>query len=176
MPNITVEISSMSLSEPFKEKEISSLIHTIYPEIDAETQCFFNTVLPERTFLEKIFLLNEEQQKVKPRISRMSRHLYDLEKIMDTSFAKAALANIELYKSIIKHRKTFNNISGIDYSKNLPFAIEIYPTDKYLDEWEKDYRLLQTSFIYGHSISFNRLLERIKELNDRIKEIDIQEF
>jgi predicted nucleotidyltransferase component of viral defense system len=176
MPNIKVEISSMSLNEPYEEKVIFSLIHTIYSEIDSETQCLFKTVLPERTFLEKIFLLNEEQQKNKPRINRMSRHLYDLEKMMDTPFAKTALENVELYKSIVNHRRIFNNILGIDYNKNLPFAIDIYPADKYLDEWEKDYRQLQLGFIYGKSLSFNRLLERIKELTDRIRGINIQEL
>lgn len=175
LPNIKVEVSSMSLNEPYKEKPISSLIHTVYPEIDSETQCLFKTVLPERTFLEKIFLLNEEQQKDKPRVNRMSRHLYDLEKIMDTSFAKAALENIELYKSIVNHRKIFNNISGIDYNKNLPATIDIYPAEENFAEWEIDYRQLQADFIYGKSLSFNLLLKRIKELTDRIREIVIQE-
>jgi len=173
MPNIKVEISSMSLNEPYEEKKISTLIHNFYPEIDTETQCLFKTVLPERTFLEKIFLLNEEQQKDKPRIDRMSRHLYDLEKMMDTSFAKTALKNTELYATIANHRKTFNNIAGIDYSKNLPSVIDIYPSEKYLDEWERDYRQLQAGFIYGKSLSFNNLLDRIKELTERIRKIVI---
>ena len=48
------------------------------------------------TFLEKAFLLNEEFQKEKPRSRRMSRHLYDLEKLMDTNYGKAALADMLL--------------------------------------------------------------------------------
>ncbi|MDR0573322.1 MAG: nucleotidyl transferase AbiEii/AbiGii toxin family protein [Tannerella sp.] len=47
------------------------------------------TVIPERTFLEKTFLLHEEFQKPQERIrvDRMTRHIYDLEKLMDTDFA-----------------------------------------------------------------------------------------
>lgn len=36
----------------------------------------------------KAFLLNEEFQKEKPRSKRMSRHIYDLEKLMDKTMAK----------------------------------------------------------------------------------------
>ena len=175
-PNVKVEISSMSLNEPYEEKPIFTLINKYYPEIDSEIKCLFKTVLPERTFLEKIFLLSEEQQKDKPRMNRMSRHLYDIEKIMDTPFATAALNDIELYKGIVNHRKIFNNISGIDYNKNLPAVINICPEDKYLDEWEKDYRQLQADFIYGKSLSFKQLLERMKELTDKIRKIDLQKL
>lgn len=45
----------------------------------------------------KAFLLNEEFQKEKPRSRRMSRHLYDLEKLMDTNYGKAALEDTALY-------------------------------------------------------------------------------
>ena len=175
-PNVKVEISSMSLNEPHEEKPIFTLINKYYHGIDREIKCLFKTVLPERTFLEKIFLLNEEQQKDKPRMSRMSRHLYDIEKMMDTPFATAALENIELYRIIVNHRKIFNNISGIDYSKNLPAVINICPEDKYLDEWEKDYRQLQADFIYGESLPFKQLLERMKELTEKIMKIDLQEL
>ena len=176
LPNVKVEISSMSLEEPYEEKPIFTLIHKYYPEIDNKIQCLFKTVLPERTFLEKIFLLNEEQQKDKPRINRMSRHLYDIEKMMDMSFATAAFDDIKLYRKIVNHRKIFNNISGIDYNKNLPAIINICPGDKYLGEWEKDYQQLQASFIYGKSLPFNQLLERMKELTKRIRKIDLQEL
>mgnify|MGYP002527107406 FL=1 len=59
------------------------------------------------TFLEKAFLLNEEFQKEKPRSRRMSRHLYDLEKLMDTNYGKAALEDTALYQAIVEHRRKF---------------------------------------------------------------------
>ena len=60
------------------------------------------------TFLEKAFLLNGEFQKEKPRSRRMSRHLYDLEKLMDTkNYGKAALEDTALYQAIVEHRRKF---------------------------------------------------------------------
>jgi len=65
--------------------------------VDDSTQCIIPTVLPIRTFLEKAFLLNEEYQKKVPRSERMSRHLYDIERLMDTC-SGAAINDAELYK------------------------------------------------------------------------------
>ena len=89
-PRVKVEISCLSMSEPSEVKDIKSLISNHYAEEDAGTTCAIRTVAPTRTFLEKAFLLNEEFQKNKPRHVRMSRHLYDLERLMDTEYGRAA--------------------------------------------------------------------------------------
>lgn len=50
------------MDEPVEKKLIRSFISEIIPEGD-DTTVLFNTVVPTRTFLEKIFLLHEEFQK-----------------------------------------------------------------------------------------------------------------
>jgi hypothetical protein len=173
LPVVKIEFSAMSLDEPYQKKEITTLVNSIYPNIDNEIKCLFKSVLPERTFLEKLFLLHEEYQKDKPRTTRMSRHLYDLEKIMDTSFAKSALQNTDLYKTVINHRKKFNNIQGIDYQTHCPEQIQICPPENLISEWEKDYRQLQQTFIYEKSKSFNELTEQLQELTNEIRKIKL---
>ena len=172
LPVIKIEFSAMSLNEPYQEKEISTLIHSIYPDIDNEIKCLIKSVLPERTFLEKIFLLHEEYLKDNPRTTRMSRHLYDLEKMMDTSFAKSALQNTDLYKIIVNHRKKFNNIQGVDYQTHFPMMIQICPPKNLMSEWEKDYIKLQQSFIYEKSKSFDELTDRLQGLTNEIRKIN----
>jgi predicted nucleotidyltransferase component of viral defense system len=174
LPVVKIEFSAMSLDEPYQEKQLTSLVHTVYPEIDNEIQCVFKSVLPERTFLEKIFLLHEEYQKDNPRTTRISRHLYDLEKIMDTSFAQLALQNTGLYKTVINHRQKFNNIQGIDYQKHYPAFIQIVPPENLMDALKEDYKNLQQSFIYEDpKKSFDEILERLQELTERIRKIEI---
>jgi predicted nucleotidyltransferase component of viral defense system len=175
LPVVKMEFSAMSLDEPYQEKEITTLVHSLYPDIDNEIKCLFKSVSPERTFLEKMFLLHEEYQKDKPRTTRMSRHLYDLEKMMDTSFATAALQNTDLYKTVINHRKKFNNIQGIDYRTHYPAFIQICPPENLMNEWEKDYKQLQQSFIYEESKSFGELTSRLQELTIRIRKIQIDD-
>ena len=174
LPVVKIEFSAMSLDEPYSEREITTLIYSQYPEIDNEIKCSFKSVLPERTFFEKIFLLHEEYQKENPRIERMSRHLYDLEKMMDSPFAESALQNTELYKNIISHRQKFNNIQGVDYRTHYPAQIQICPPEKMLTSWREDYKSLQESFIYDKSkITFNELTDRILELTGRIRKMNL---
>jgi len=170
-PVVKIEFSAMSLDEPYQEKEITTLINSVYPVIDNEIKCLFKAVVPERTFLEKLFLLHEEYQKDKPRTTRMSRHLYDLGKIMDTSFGTSALQNTDLYKTVVNHRKKFNKINGIDYQRHYPAFIQICPPINLTDEWENDYRQLQHTFIYEESKSFSELINQLQDLTDEIRKI-----
>jgi len=133
------------------------------------------SVLPERTFLEKIFLLHEEYQKDNPRAQRMSRHLYDLEKIMDSPYAESAMQNAELYKTIIRHRQKFNTIQGMDYRTHYADQIQICPPKKLLKDWRNDYENLLESFIYDKSKkTFDELITRMLELTNRIRKANIK--
>ena len=171
---VLIEVSSRSLIEPAMNVEINSILSTSLPKQEFTTDPFsISVVLPQRTFLEKIFLLHEEFLQVtsKIRVDRLSRHLYDLEKLMDTEHGKAALANKELYNGIVVHREKFNTIRGVDYSKHIPSGIRIIPPEAVMKEWEKDYQTMIENMIYGESLKFDVLIKRILELQNRINEI-----
>lgn len=131
----------------------------------------FPTVMPTRTFLEKIFLLHEEFQKENPRSKRMSRHLYDIEKIMDTVFGES-IADRGLYDSVVKHRSVFNKMEGIDYTLHNPATLSFIPPDSIIKEWEKDYQSMQNHFIYeDEKLSFDELIKRLEVLEERIRKL-----
>lgn len=100
-PCVKIEISCLSMDEPYEDKLNTSLINQKFEDTDTDSGDVIRTVKPSRTFLEKCFLLNEEFQRRDPRSRRMSRHLYDIEKIMDTDYGKDALNDLSLYKSIV---------------------------------------------------------------------------
>ena len=166
-PVVKIEVSCLSLKEPFEPRPISSLLHETFANLDEETCCTINTVSPERTFLEKAFLLNEEFQKAKPRTQRMSRHYYDLEKLMDTDFGKKALANHDLYNHIIEHRRQFYNLHYVDYEKNRSANISFYPPQELIEAFRADYANMTTAFIFKEAPAFDDLMRRISELQER---------
>lgn len=167
---VKIEISCLSMDEPTQECNIQSMISERFPGEDKVTS-IIRTVLPTRTFLEKIFLLAEEFQKEYPRHVRMSRHLYDLERIMDTEYGREALANRQLYDAIVEHRRTFYALKYVDYDKHTPSAISFIPRNELISDWNKDYDNMQAHFLYGSTLSFNELLERMADLQDRIRKI-----
>ncbi|MCI1682858.1 MAG: nucleotidyl transferase AbiEii/AbiGii toxin family protein [Bacteroides sp.] len=168
-PKVKIEISGLSMDEPIENRTISSTIYDKYPDVDNDSLCTIPTVLPIRTFLEKAFLLNEEYQKKSPRTERMSRHLYDLEKLMDTC-SKDALADDKLYNDIIAHRMKFYHIGTVDYNKDKKENIIIWPNDLLEPEYEKDYKAMTESFIYDDSpLSYSDLKKRINKLEETFR-------
>ena len=87
---------------------------------------------------------------------------------MDTPHGIEALKDSDLYNIIVKHRRKFNAIRGIDYANHTPKSINIVPPEETIKHWEKDYKTMQESMFYGSTISFGKLIERITELNTRI--------
>ena len=168
---VKIEISCLSLKEPYQPKAIRSIISERFPDEDTQTVSTIPTVLPTRTFLEKAFLLNEEYQRPNPRTIRMSRHLYDLERMMDTHYAAQALADSALYRTIVEHRRKFYRIKGIDYDTDLPDSITFCPTGQLLDRMADDYRNMTSSFIYGTPPDFDTLIARMQELQNRFRRL-----
>jgi len=167
---VKIEVGSRSLMEPSEEVAIQSIIGEHFPKVDFSDKEFkAKAVLPQRTMLEKAFLLHELLQSTTSvrEVNRMSRHLYDLEKLMDSAFCDDALQNRELYYDIINHRKLFTSMSGVDYETHRPDTICFVPSMDVLKFWEKDYLLMQENMIYGDSLGFSALIDRIRELNKR---------
>lgn len=166
---VKIEISCLSMKEPFEMRSINSLIQDKFSEEDGDATCVIPVVMPERTFLEKAFLLCEEFQKQDPRSLRMSRHLYDLEKLMDTHFGEKALSDRALYEKVVEHRRKFYHVSYANYDKDYPPYITIVPPDSCLAAWRQDYQDLQQHFIHGRSLGFDDLLKRMEILQQRIQ-------
>lgn len=165
---VKIEISCLSMDEPVEMKAIRSFVSEVLGA-EEDVEVLFPTVVPTRTFLEKIFLLHEEFQRPNPRSKRMTRHLYDIEKMMDTAFGQA-ISDRRLYDSVVKHRSIFNKIDGVDYSLHVRDTLSCLPPKQLLSDWERDYVSMRQNFIFDeNSLPFSQLLERIMVLLTRIK-------
>ncbi len=173
-PGVLVEVGCRSLKEPFTNKSIATMVAYKYPGRPfSDNPITIPIVNPERTFLEKIFLLHEEFQKPdeKRRIDGLSRHLYDIELLSRTEYAKTALENAELYNTIVAHRSKFSRISGVDFANHSPDKIVFVPPEKILSDWEADFKKMKESMIYGEALTFVELIEKLKGLQSRINSI-----
>ncbi len=174
-PTVKLEIGARSLMEPWESRAIQSFIGYHFNEQNfADNPASIRTVIPTRTFLEKAFLLHEEFQRPPEnmRSDRMSRHLYDLEKIMDTDHGREAVKNIELYNNIINHRMTFTRMDGVDYNTHQPDKLDFIPPEHIIKDYEKDYKGMRESMIYDDSIPFYELIRRMIELRNRFRALN----
>jgi len=169
---VVLEIGGRSMKEPLQKVEIQSFIDKHFSQATFSEKSFeINVVVPERTFLEKVCLLHEEFFKPSEsiRVERMSRHLYDLARMMDTPVVENALQNKDLFQSIVKHRRMFIAMKDFDYETLSSATLNIIPPKSVIAKWEDDYNKMQT-MIYGKSLSFNDIIDKITQLNEKIKE------
>ncbi len=176
LPKVLVEIGCRSLREPFTVRAFGSLIDELYGEsMFAEQPIKVPTVNPERTFLEKIFLLHEEFQKpiAKIRVDRLSRHLYDVYYLSKTEFANKALNSKELYEAIVSHRHKFTKIGGIDYNLHNPKKINPIPITVIKDAWKRDYNLMLEQMIYEpNPPTFEMVITQLEILKSKLRNLD----
>ena len=171
---VLIEVGARSLREPAEQREISSLIsQTLKNDEIAGSPFSILTVTPPRTFLEKIFLLHEEFSKAEENVKseRMSRHLYDIERIMRTDYGEQAINDLDLYQGIIAHREKFNALRGLDYRRHQPATLRFVPPEALLKAWEADYRAMRESMFYGESLPFAELIRRLEFLQKRINRL-----
>lgn len=174
-PKVQIEIGCRSLREPFKIQNFNALVDEHYPKTDfAMPAINVPTVVPERTFLEKIFLLHEEFSKPMQsiRVQRLSRHLYDVYQLSKTTIADNALKDSELYETIVNHRYQFTRISKVDYNLHQPQAINPIPPDEIIKAWEADYNTMLTEMIYGNAPTFLEMIKQLIALKTRINKVD----
>ncbi|WP_304841345.1 nucleotidyl transferase AbiEii/AbiGii toxin family protein, partial [Phocaeicola sartorii] len=174
LPKVKVEVSGRSMSEPVSEIALDSMIDQIYSKAPfAEQKFMVRAVLPERTFLEKVFLLHEEFAKSKDliRVERMSRHMYDIGQMLRTPIAERAINDADLYRQVVEHRRTFIGLRGFDYDTLYPATLNIVPPTSVIEQWKADYENMRLHMIYGESVPFEELVKELEKLNSAINQI-----
>lgn len=171
---VKVEISGRSMVEPVEKKFINATIDAHFPNAPfAEEPFEVNAVIPERTFLEKVFLLHEEFHKDVVRVERMSRHVYDLAMMMDSErkIADRAVNNEELYRTVLEHRRKFIGLKGFNYDELYTDSLCIVPDNEIAERWQEDYKFMGEHMIYGPVPSFEELVEKMTLLNNKIRQL-----
>ena len=89
-----------------------------------------------------------------------------------TEYAEKALDDRGLYQSIVEHREVYTYLSGIDYTSHFPPNLNPIPPTDLQDAWAKDYETMQKEMIYGDSLPFYDLIERIGALVKVINQLN----
>ena len=175
-PRVQIEVSCRSLREPFTVKSFGSLVDEMYAERKFADSLFqVPTVNPERTFLEKLFLLHEEFHRPieKIRVDRLSRHLYDVYHLSKSGIAEKAFNDKELYETIVAHRYKFSRVGEVDYNNHNPMSLNPIPISSIIDEWEADYSKMMEDMIYEENKpSFEDLITNLNALRKQLQAVN----
>jgi len=172
---VQLEIGCRSLREPFTVQRFGSLVDELYAGKDFAATLFeVPTVNPERTFLEKLFLLHEEfnRPSEKMRVNRLSRHLYDIYHLTNAGIAEKAINDKELYQTIVTHRYKFSRVGEVDYNLHNPKTVNPIPVAEKMEEWKADYVKMQEDMIYEENKpSFEDLISNLDNLRSKLQAV-----
>jgi hypothetical protein len=173
LPRVQIEISCRSLREPFSEKKFGTLVDEVYKDKSFVEALFtIPTVNPERTFLEKLFLLHEEFHRPtdKIRVNRLSRHLYDVYQMSKQGISASAFNDHELYETIVAHRHKYAKVGHVDYNLHNPKTLNPIPIEKVIKAWADDYSQMKEDMIYEEAKpSFKDLIDNLEELREKLQ-------
>ena len=171
LQEIRLEIGSLAAWTPTETKEIMPYVAEHYSHLFADLKTNVLTVLPERTFWEKVTILHREANR--PPTSSMpmrySRHYYDLY-CMGMSWVKdKTIINHDLLNKVVTFKEKFYRSSwaGYDYAK--PGSIKLAPPDHSTSVLEEDYIRMQR-MIFGEKPSFSELMDSIIRLENEINQ------
>ena len=170
-PIVKIEAGARSLLEPAECKKIVSMIENVFPNI---TTTFLDTpirtAVPEKTFLEKAFLLHELfSVNNMVEAHRRSRHIYDLYMMMQKGITEKAITDDALWETIRHHRSTLTSMQGVDYAPDVRDRIQLVPPKECRENWQNDYELMTGAMIYGQKPTFAELMESMRELEQRFR-------
>lgn len=129
------------------------------------------TVMPTRTFWDKAFILHElrarfeEQGRLPAGGQRLTRHYYDLHRLIASPVGADALANLELGNACLAHRRVF--FPGRWNETAAPGGYRLVPSEGMVGILSEDYQRM-TGMIFGDPPNFADVMASIAEIEERL--------
>ena len=92
---------------------------------------------------------------------------------MDEPFAEPTIHNDTLWESIRHHRQVFTSMRDVDYSPDIRKRIVLVPPSDYMKEWKDDYEAMRGTMVFGFSLSFDELINRLHQLEERFHQQEV---
>lgn len=169
LPVIRLEIGALAAWTPAAVKEITPYAATQYPKLFFKPKTEILTVLPERTFWEKVTILHREANRPedKPFPTRYSRHYYDLYCMANSFVKKNAYENMELLQKVVEFKEKFYRCPWAKYEDAKIGTMKLMPPERNMQVLSDDYQHMQ-NMIFGKKIPFDTILDGIEKLENEM--------
>lgn len=167
-PTVKLEFGARSDTWPNQKGTVTPYVAEQFPAFFGNPSCNVQALAVERTFWEKVCLLHEENfrpagKSIKP---RMSRHYYDLYRLIDAGVAERAGSDLPLFERVVEHRSIFFAFTWVDYTTLKRGSLQVTPVPERLPEWEADY-LKMTEMFFTPAPDFSKVLNECTSFQQR---------
>ena len=170
-PIVKLEFGARGDPWPAELRTVRPLLADSFPDLFDAPTVQVRALRPERTFWEKVLLLHEERGRPGHRPIRhaMSRHYYDVWRLIEGGIAAAAVQDAVLFEQIVNHRKVYFGQRWVDYDQLTRGSIQMMPAPDHLDEWRRDYAAMQREMFTTPPPPFEEILSVIERFQEGLK-------
>ena len=169
IPVVLIELVPRADELPNEERKITPIIYEVFEDILGEGSFNVSTLVPERTFLEKLLLIHETLEGFNKGSERKSRHYYDLLKLYKAGVFERVKNNRELLQMVVEHWQTFFRYNTFDYAGIISNGVRVVPPKDSWTDWRGDYNRTAV-MIYKDIPSFEVLMSFAEELENEFNE------
>lgn len=169
LQEIRLEIGALAAWTPAKIAEITSYAAQEYGRVFEQSSTTVLTVLPERTFWEKVTILHREafREENHPLPTRYSRHYYDLYCMAKSDVKDRALADTNLLAHVVAFKDKFYRCPWARYDLAKRGTMRLMPPEYNIQKLKDDYAHMQ-NMIFGEKPNFDEILDGIAKLEKKI--------
>lgn len=131
------------------------------------------TVEAQRTFWDKVVILHglrrwfDHRGQLRHGGQRVSRHYYDVFRLLQSPAGKAAEADRQLAGDCARHARMFFNTPDFDLDEAVPGTFSLAPSASMLDALERDYNAMAT-MIMGPVPPIAEVMEAVSSFETRL--------
>jgi len=172
LQEIRLEIGPLAAWTPTEKKEIMPYAAEKYTHLFTEPTTSVLTVLPERTFWEKVTILHREANRSNKSTMpfRYSRHYYDLYCMSDSWVKESALQDYNLLEQVVTFKEKFYRSPWAGYEDAKRGTIKLMPPEHSIAILENDYERMR-SMIFGDKPTFDNLMVAMTKLENEINSV-----
>ena len=171
LQEIRLEIGALAAWTPAAEQTITPYSAEYYGRVFEQPSTQILTVLPERTFWEKVTILHREAFRSESSTlpSRYSRHYYDLYCMAKTPVKERALSDTDLLDRVVMFKDKFYRCPWARYDLAKRGTMSLMPPDHNVQKLREDYEHMQ-NMIFGDKPEFETILQATEKLEKEINE------
>ena len=125
------------------------------------------TIDPERTFWDKIIILHgqrswfERRHELRRQGQRVSRHYYDVYRLLSSEAVQQAANNLDLAKECTRHALMFFNSGDLDLASAHPGTFKLMPHPEMESQLRRDYAAM-SGMIFGDIPDWGVIMDAIR--------------
>jgi hypothetical protein len=163
-PVVRIEMGARSDHWPSVQSQITPYVAEAFPAAFGAPAVTVKVLAATRTFWEKATLLHAEHHRPldKTMPLRLSRHYYDLARLISAGIGEQATADLELLQRVVDHKTVFFPSGWARYAEARRGSLRLVPVPERTPSLAADYDSMQEMF-FGERMAFTEVLRVLGE-------------